>query len=87
MNALAALAVVAQREELLELVDDDEPVAGRPSTSSRGSAPGVTIVARLEPVDLAARDRGDDAGAQDRGLAAARRADDGEQPPGREPAR
>ena len=63
-----------------------QPVRRVRRRRATGSAPGVEQRGVREPVDLAGAHGGDDAGAQQRGLAAARRADDGEQPAGREPA-
>ena len=66
------------------------------TTSSAGSSgdvqiavscPGVSRRARVDAGDLARPHRRDDAGAQHRRLAAPRGADDGEQPPGRQPRR
>ena len=80
----AAIAVVTKRVELLELVDDDELVRvvghvelGRGARDHDRRA--------VELLDLAREHRRHDTGAHDGGLAAARRADDGEQPPRLEP--
>ena len=86
MKARAAGGVVAQREQLLELVDDDAAAPAGRARRAPASAPGVTSDGVVDPGDLAGARGGDEAGAQHRGLAAARGADDGEQPAGREPA-
>ena len=75
MNAVALAVVVAQREQLLELVDDEQPVErprAPPWLGARGDDVGVPR-------------RGADAGPQHRRLAAARRADDGDERVAREP--
>ena len=82
---VSALRVVAQREQLLELVDDEEPVRRRPRRRETGAAPGVRSEACRSPSISPSAHGGDDAGAQHRGLAAARGADDGEQSAGRKP--
>ena len=87
MNALRAVRVVAQREELLELVDDDAAGRARRARRARLGRPASAATAPSIPATSPARDGGHQAGAQDRGLAAARGADDGQQTPGREPAR
>ena len=55
-----------------------------PGTSSRGSAPGVNETNAVDAVDLAGLDGGSHSGPEDRGLAAARGADQGHEPAGSE---
>jgi hypothetical protein len=80
---MAATAVVAQRVELLELVDDE--LAGVVGHVELRRAARDHDRRAVELLDLAREHRRHDAGAHDGGLAAARRADDGEQPPRLEP--
>ena len=75
--------VVAQREQLLELVDDHQ-LAG----FSRDVQPGVGARRQqtnaVDPLDLAGLDGGSHSGPEDRGLAAARGAHEGHEPAGSE---
>jgi hypothetical protein len=76
--------VVAQREELLELVDDDEPV-GRIVEVERRRGARCEERRMSQPVRLPGADGSDDAGPQHRRLATARRPDDRQQAAGRDP--
>ena len=73
--------VVARREQLLELVDDEQPRVVVVRVERRVGA-GRDQHGVRDPGHRAAADGGDDAGAQERGLPAPGGADDGQEPAG-----